>query len=58
MGVVILGEAITGISTAAQPLIHAIPSEVLPRKYRSYAQASLNVVSLHITIITHQVQKC
>lgn len=45
VGVVIAGEAIVGISTGAQPLIHAIPSEVLPRKYRPYAQASLNVVS-------------
>jgi MFS family permease len=43
MGMVITGLTISGVSYGAQPLIHAVTSEVLPRKYRSYRQASNNV---------------
>ena len=39
----ITGFTITGLSYGAQPLLHAVVSEVLPRKYRPYAQSSVNV---------------
>lgn len=45
MNTAILGQVIAGISYGAQPLNHAIPSEVLPRKYRPYAQAVVNVAA-------------
>ncbi|KIW99295.1 uncharacterized protein Z519_00958 [Cladophialophora bantiana CBS 173.52] len=43
MGMAIAGFTIGGLSCVAQPLLHAVVSEVLPRKYRSWAQASVNV---------------
>lgn len=43
IGMAIAGFAITGLSYGAQPLLHAVVSEVLPRKYRPYAQGSVNV---------------
>ncbi|KAG4444107.1 hypothetical protein IFR05_000460 [Cadophora sp. M221] len=45
MNMAISGEVITGISYGAQPLLHAVASEVLPRKYRPYAQAADNVAA-------------
>jgi hypothetical protein len=45
MDMAIAGEVITGISYGAQPLLHAVASEVLPRKYRAYAQAADNVAA-------------
>ena len=45
MNMAIAGQVIAGISYGAQPLNHAIPSEVLPRKYRPYAQAIVNVAA-------------
>lgn len=42
-GVVLAGFAVGGIAYGAQPLLHAVVSEVLPRKYRSWAQSSVNV---------------
>jgi len=36
----IAGCTITGVSYGAQPLLHAISSEVLPRRYRSLGQAA------------------
>lgn len=39
----IAGFTVTGLSYGAQPLLHAVTSEVLPRKYRSFAQASVNM---------------
>lgn len=39
------GEVIAGISYGAQPLIHAVVSEVLPRKYRPFGQATANVAA-------------
>jgi MFS family permease len=43
MNMAIAGTSITGLSYGAQPLLHAVASEVLPRKYRPYAQAADNV---------------
>ncbi|KEF60624.1 uncharacterized protein A1O9_02185 [Exophiala aquamarina CBS 119918] len=43
IGMVIAGLSITGLSFAAQPLLHAVVSEVLPRKQRPWAQASINI---------------
>lgn len=43
MGMAIGGFTIAGLSCVSQPLLHAVVSEVLPRKYRSWAQASVNV---------------
>ncbi|KAK3377462.1 major facilitator superfamily domain-containing protein [Podospora didyma] len=34
------GFAITSVSYGAQPLLHAVSSEVLPRRYRSWGQAA------------------
>lgn len=42
MGMAIVGFTLGGVSFAAIPLLHAVASEVLPRKYRSWAQASVN----------------
>ncbi|KAK3934176.1 major facilitator superfamily domain-containing protein [Diplogelasinospora grovesii] len=36
----IAGFTVTGISYGAQPLLHAVSSEVLPRRYRSWGQAA------------------
>ncbi|KAK3373148.1 major facilitator superfamily domain-containing protein [Lasiosphaeria ovina] len=36
----IAGFAVTGVSYGAQPLLHAVSSEVLPRRYRSWGQAA------------------
>jgi hypothetical protein len=41
----IAGQVIAGISYGAQPLNHAVPSEVLPRKWRPYAQGFVNVAA-------------
>nr|OQO27324.1 hypothetical protein B0A51_04215 [Rachicladosporium sp. CCFEE 5018] len=43
VGQVIAGFTVGGICYGAQPLLHAVTSEVLPRKYRAWAQASVNV---------------
>jgi len=45
MNVAIAGQVIAGISYGAQPLNHAVPSEVLPRKWRPYAQGFVNVAA-------------
>ncbi|EWZ80620.1 hypothetical protein NW765_006454 [Fusarium oxysporum] len=42
-GTAIAGFAVLGISFGAQPLLHAISSEVVARKYRPWAQGSINV---------------
>ncbi|EXL95885.1 hypothetical protein ACKRZS_006174 [Fusarium odoratissimum] len=42
-GTAIAGFAVSGISFGAQPLLHAISSEVVARKYRPWAQGSINV---------------
>lgn len=40
MGMAIAGFVITGFSYGAQPLLHTVASEVLPRRYRSWGQAA------------------
>lgn len=40
MGMAIAGFTISGFSYGAQPLLHAVASEVLPRRYRSWGQAA------------------
>lgn len=45
MSVAILGATIGSIGGATQSLVHAISSEVLPRRYRMSGQAALNVGS-------------
>jgi MFS family permease len=45
MGMAIAGFTVTGFSYGAQPLLHAVASEVLPRRYRSWAQAADLVAS-------------
>ncbi|EXJ66191.1 uncharacterized protein A1O5_10807 [Cladophialophora psammophila CBS 110553] len=42
MQVAIIGFAIGGASFGAQPLVHAVASEVLPRRHRPYAQSTVN----------------
>ncbi|KAF9776784.1 hypothetical protein IL306_004980 [Fusarium sp. DS 682] len=44
-GTVIAGFGVSGISYGAQPLLHAISSEVVARKYRPWAQGSINVAA-------------
>ncbi|KAK5129287.1 hypothetical protein LTR08_003617 [Meristemomyces frigidus] len=43
IGTAIVGFTISGLSFGAQPLIHAIISEVVPRKHRGVAQGGINV---------------
>lgn len=38
----IVGFALGGVAFGPQPLLHAVASEVMPRKYRSFAQAAVN----------------
>jgi MFS family permease len=45
MDMAIAGEVVAGISYGAQPLLHAVVSEVLPRRHRGFAQAALNVAA-------------
>ncbi len=45
MGTVIAGYCIMGICFGAQPLLHAVVSEVLPRQQRPLAQASVNATA-------------
>ncbi|KAF4341523.1 siderophore iron transporter [Fusarium beomiforme] len=44
-GTAIVGFGVSGISYGAQPLLHAISSEVVARKYRPWAQGSINVAA-------------
>lgn len=43
MGMVIGGFCIVGTAFGAQPLLHAVASEVLPRRWRSWAQAAVSI---------------
>jgi MFS family permease len=45
MNMAIAGEVVAGISYGAQPLLHAVASEVLPRRHRPFAQAADNVAA-------------
>jgi hypothetical protein len=42
---VIGGQSIACLALGAQPLVHAIASEIVPRKHRSLAQSAVNVAS-------------
>src|SRR2546423_6435174 len=42
IGMAIAGFVVGGISFGAQPLLHAVTSEILPRKYRPLAQGTVN----------------
>ena len=42
MRMAIVGFALGGVAFGPQPLLHAVASEVMPRKYRSFAQAAIN----------------
>ncbi|KIX94538.1 uncharacterized protein Z520_09584 [Fonsecaea multimorphosa CBS 102226] len=44
-GMALAGFAIGGLSCVTQPLLHAVVSEVLPRKFRSWAQAAANIAA-------------
>ena len=44
-GTLIGGQSIAALAAAAQPLLHAIASEITPRKYRPLAQASVNAAA-------------
>lgn len=43
MGMVIAGAVITGLAYGAQPLLYAVVSEILPRRFRAPAQSSINI---------------
>jgi MFS family permease len=43
--VVLAGQSIACLSLGAQPLVHAIASEIIPRKYRPFAQTAVNLAS-------------
>jgi len=45
IGVAIAGQAIAGFNQTAQGLSHAIVSEILPRRYRPWAQAGIHVAA-------------
>jgi MFS family permease len=45
IAMVIAGQTIGGAALGAQSLVHAISSEILPRKSRPYAQAATNIAS-------------
>lgn len=42
MQMAIAGFVVGGVSFGAQPLVHAVASETMPRKYRSFAQGACN----------------
>ncbi|RVX68467.1 hypothetical protein B0A52_07890, partial [Exophiala mesophila] len=44
-GVLIGGQSIGCLCMGAQPLVHAIASEIIPRKYRSHAQAAVTAAA-------------
>lgn len=45
IGMAIAGFCIIGVALGCQSVCYAIPSEVLPRKYRAHGQAATNVTS-------------
>lgn len=51
IGMAIAGQAIGGLGQPTQALTHAIMSEIMPRKYRSYAQAALQI-SVALSAVT------
>lgn len=45
IGTVIAGFCVIGICYGAQPLLHAVASEIVPRKHRPQAQAAINITA-------------
>ncbi|KAK5043481.1 hypothetical protein LTR84_011950 [Exophiala bonariae] len=43
MGMAIAGEVICGVAYGSQPLLYAVASEILPRRFRPAAQAGINL---------------
>ena len=43
MAMAIAGEVVAGLAFGSQPLLYAVNSEILPRRYRPVAQAGVNV---------------
>lgn len=43
MSMIIAGTSVIGIAFGAQPLLHTVASEVLPRRYRSWAQSCVMI---------------
>lgn len=48
MEMLIAGFAVTGTAFGAQPLLHTVASEVLPRRWRSWGQACVSIKSLFL----------
>lgn len=44
-GTLIGGQSVACLCMGAQPLVHAVASEIIPRKYRSHAQAAVNTAA-------------
>jgi len=42
MNMAIAGEVVAGLAYGSQPLLYAVASEILPRRYRALAQAGIN----------------
>ena len=51
MPMVIAGFAVIGLAFGMQPLLHVVPSEVLPRRWRAWAQAAV-MISNALGLIT------
>ncbi|MCJ1471569.1 hypothetical protein MMC13_000209 [Lambiella insularis] len=45
IGMAIAGQAVGALAQGCQPTIHAVASEILPRKYRPLAQSSINIAA-------------
>jgi len=45
MKMAIIGETIVAFSGGVQPLLHAVKSEVLPRRYKPIAQGAINTTA-------------
>ena len=58
VGMAITGFTIGGISFGAQPLLHTITSEILPRKYRPLAQGTVNASTAVGAIISLLMGGC
>lgn len=51
IGMAIAGQTIAGLGQPTQALTHAIMSEIMPRKYRPYAQAAIQI-SVSLSSVT------
>jgi MFS family permease len=43
MGMAIAGEVVCGVAYGSQPLLYAVASEILPRRFRPAAQGGINI---------------